>query len=79
MARLPPRMCGLLHAGDSTVILSPDIEDGYVLENMQPEMIEDTLHRTCSANDVIGSQSKHSIWGIELDNDSKKCISNLLQ
>ncbi|RCI02910.1 hypothetical protein CU098_009393 [Rhizopus stolonifer] len=78
MAHLPPRTCGLLHAGDSTVILSPCVEDAYVLENMLPELVEDTLNKTCISQEAIETQSDSHIWGIELDNDRLKCITNLL-
>ncbi|KAG1459547.1 hypothetical protein G6F55_004701 [Rhizopus delemar] len=78
MAHLPPRTSGLLHAGDSTVILSADIEDAYILENMLPELVEDTLNRTFLTQEDIEIQSDSNIWGIELGNSKAKCIINLL-
>ncbi|KAI9281884.1 hypothetical protein BY458DRAFT_486746 [Sporodiniella umbellata] len=77
MAHLPPRTCGLLHAGDSTVVLSRFVEDAYVLENMPPELVEDTLNKAFTGQDAIEALPDSHIWGIELDNDRSKCISNL--
>ncbi|KAG1456931.1 hypothetical protein G6F56_006724 [Rhizopus delemar] len=66
MTHLPPSTSGLLHAGDSTVVVTA--ERDCLFEN--GTKFQDTL--------LTPSTQDNTVWGIELDNDKEKCIRNLL-
>jgi hypothetical protein len=72
MAHLPPRTTGLLHVGESTVILpitDSDTNAGYILENMPSNEIEDTLNRTFSFKDY---NFDSMVWDLDM-NDKDSC------
>jgi hypothetical protein len=79
MAHLPPRTSGLLHIGDTTIILPvKEEEEGYMIENMSSSTTEDTLNRTFSFKEY--DLNSHSmVWDINLDDKVNFCnINNTL-
>ncbi|RCH84697.1 hypothetical protein CU098_001353, partial [Rhizopus stolonifer] len=70
MAHLPPRTSGLLHVGDTTIVLQ---DKGYVLTNMSLEHIENVLNKACSMID-FNAESQTTAWDITLDHDEQHCI-----
>lgn len=78
MAHLPPRTSGLLHLGDTTVILpTHDIDNeavkGYTLQQLKSGQIEDTLNRTFPSKE-FDIHSHTVAWDIRLDDNDNQCI-----
>lgn len=74
MAHLPPRTSGLIHIGDTTVILPPTAQDnGHVIEDISTSEIEDVLDKTFPFKDYdLKYHSK--VWDINLDEKANTCI-----
>lgn len=77
MAHLPPRTSGLLHIGDTTVILPIDHghKEGYLVENTSSSAIEDTLNKTFSFKEY-DLNSHSTVWDINLDDKVNLCNIN---
>ncbi|KAL7308562.1 hypothetical protein PS15m_011750 [Mucor circinelloides] len=76
MAHLPPRTSGLLHLGDSTVILptaKSDGSKGHSLQDMTLSQIEDTLNKTFNFKNY-DMQSHNRAWDVCLDDDENSCL-----
>lgn len=76
MAHLPPRTSGLLHLGDSTVILptaKSDSSKGHSLQDMTLSQIEDTLNKTFNFKNY-DMQSHNRAWDVCLDDDENSCL-----
>lgn len=72
MAHLPPRTTGLLHIGETTILLpisNTDINNGYILKDMSSNETEDTLDRTFSFKEY---HLDSMIWDLNL-NEKKGC------